>query len=328
MQGIFTVSLDFELHWGVFDKRDRVDRASCYKNTIQLIPRLLDLFEEYEVHATWATVGALFANDRAEWETFKPSPLPGYTLGKYSAYKWVDQHGLPEDFYFAHFSPEAINMILKSAGQELGTHTFGHYYCLEQQDGFEAFDADLKAAQKAASKFNTKPVSLVFPRNQFNTECLEICHNNGIKVVRSNPANWFWDPIADAKSQLLRKVFRTGDAYIPLGRRTSYPLSAIAAKKGEPLQLPASRFLRPWSSKHPVANKLSLQRLLKELKTAAKHNECYHLWWHPENFGDYPEQNIRNLIFVLEEYRKCKQKFGMTSWNIGEYVAQLNAQSN
>ena len=323
MQGIFTISLDFELHWGVFDKKDRSRRTACYKNTIQLIPRLLNLFEKYGVHVTWATVGALYAKDQKEWNQFKTSILPRYTLEKYSAYKWVEQHGLPEDFSFAHFAPQAVSNILRYPGQELGTHTFGHYYCLERQNGFEAFDADLKAAKKAALKFNNSPVSLVFPRNQFNKECLEVCYNNGIQVVRSNPPNWFWEPIPDGKSHLMRKLFRTGDAYIPLGHRTSYPLSSIAVKAGEPLQLPASRFLRPWSANYQLANKLSLRRLIKELRAAAVHKECYHLWWHPENFGDFPEENIQTLTLVLEEYKKLKQKFGMTSWNMGEYVEQL-----
>lgn len=323
MPGIFTISLDFELHWGVFDKRDREARTNCYQNTIQLVPRLLALFEKYEVHVTWATVGALFAKDREEWEQLKPSTLPRYELQKYSAYTYIDRNGLTSEYYFAHFAPEAVKSILNYQGQELGTHTFGHYYCLERQPGFEAFDADLKAAQKAASKFNSHPVSLVFPRNQFNQECLDICYQNNIKVVRSNPANWFWEPIADGESQLMRKVFRTGDAYVPLGRRTSYPLSAVSAKPGEPIQVPASRFLRPWSPKHKLANALSYRRLLSELKTAAVKEECYHLWWHPENFGDYPDENIRNLTSILEEFKKCKQRHGMTSWNMGEYALHL-----
>ncbi|HEY1200814.1 MAG TPA: hypothetical protein VGE79_07530, partial [Niastella sp.] len=48
--------------------------------------------------------------------------------------------------------------------------------------------------------------------------------------------------------------------------------------------------------------------------------EVYHLWWHPENFGDYPEQNLNNLRILLEQYKKCKEKYNMTSWNMGEYV--------
>jgi hypothetical protein len=323
MTGIFTISLDFELHWGVFDKKERDLRTTCYKNTLQLIPQLLKQFEAYEIQVTWATVGGVFAKDRYDWEQLKPSIQPEYTHQKYSAYKWVEQHGLPENLYFAHFAPEIVNDILRYPGQELGTHTFGHYYCLEQQNRHEAFDADLKAARKTALKFNSDPISLVFPRNQFDERSLNTCYNNGIKVVRSNPDNWFWAPISDEKPQLLRKVFRTGDAYLQLGHRTSYPLTAIAIKPNQPLQVPASRLLRPWNPKYQLANKLSLQRIVRELKTAAIQKECYHLWWHPENFGDYPEQNLKNLNLILEEYKKWKNKYSMESWNMGEYAKQL-----
>lgn len=323
MQGILTISLDFELHWGVFDKKDRSGRTACYKNTLALIPELLQLFEKHKVNVTWATVGSMFAQDRKEWDELKPSIQPHYSLEKYSAYKWVEQNGLPEQQYFAHFAPSEVASILQYSGQELGTHTFSHYYCLEKQDGYQAFDADLQAVKKTALKFQNNPVSLVFPRNQFNDECLKICYNNDIRVVRSNPNSWFWTPIPNEESQLVRKVFRTGDAYLKLGKRTSYPLDTIRPKNGHPIQLPASRFLRPWNEKYKWSNTFSLRRVLNELKEAATHKECYHLWWHPENFGDYPEQNIQNLKTILQEYDNCKQKHGMVSWNMGEYATNL-----
>ncbi len=324
MQGIFTISLDFELHWGVFDKKDRLSRVECYRNTLSLIPELLKLFEKYEVSATWATVGAVLAKDRSEWETLKPIIEPEYTVEKYSAYKWVARNGLPEDLYFAHFAPETIDTILHTPGQELGTHTFGHYYCLEEQKTFQAFDADLKAARKTAGKFSTEPVSLVFPRNQFNEQSLRICHSNGIRVVRSNPNKWFWKPIADSQPQMLRKIYRTGDAYIQFGGRTSYPLGSVAIPADGPIQLPASRLLRPWHPKFGLANGIAQKRVVKELKAAATHHECYHLWWHPENFGDHPQENLKNLTVILEQYAICKSKHGMTSWNMGDYARNLS----
>lgn len=324
MPGIFTISLDFELHWGVFDKKDRQQRTACYKNTLAIIPELLQLFEKHQVNVTWATVGSMFVSNREEWDKIKPSVEPHYALEKYSAYKYVEENGLPEQLYFAHFAPAEVASILQYRGQELGTHTFSHYYCLEKQDGYQAFDADLKAVKSTASKFQNNPVSLVFPRNQFNTETLQICNTNGIKVVRSNPNSWFWTPIPNEESQLMRKVFRTGDAYLKLGKRTSYPLSSIRKQEGQPLQLPASRFLRPWNAKYRWTNSLSLRRVLNELKDAAVHKECYHLWWHPENFGDYPQQNLENLRTILKEYDICKQKHGMTSWNMGEYAINLS----
>jgi peptidoglycan/xylan/chitin deacetylase (PgdA/CDA1 family) len=322
MAGIFTISLDFELHWGVFDKRDRKVREANYKNTLGIaVPQMLELFSKYDVHVTWATVGSLFAQNEQEWQQFRPAIEPDYETERYNAYKWVRQHGMPEEYNWAHFAPEEVAMILKYPGQELATHTFSHYYCLETQREKLAFDADLKAAQKAAAKFNTSVRSLVFPRNQVNPALLKTCLDNGIKAVRSNPSGWFWKPVADGGATIVRRLFRTADAYIQVGTiRTTYPLSAISVTPGEPLQLPASRFMRPWQPKYDFANKMQLRRLCRELRSAAVRKEVYHLWWHPENFGDYPEQNLKNLEVLLQHYKKYKEKYGMTSWNMGEYV--------
>lgn len=323
MQGIFTISLDYELHWGVFDKRDREQRKVCYRNTQDIIPRLLALFTQYDVHVTWATVGSMFAGDKAEWEKLKPKHLPDYTQEKYSAYKWVETNGISKEDEWVHFAPDSIKLIQQYPGQELGTHTFGHYYCIEPKDKPEAFAADLDSVNLAAGAFNANMVSLVFPRNQFNSDYLKICYDKGIRAVRSNPDNWFWTPIPDDQSSIMRVLFRTGDAYFQAGKRTSYPLSSIKIIKGEPLQLPASRLLRAWSAKYPLTNKLRLRRILHEMRTAAKKNECYHLWWHPENYGYFPEESLVELEIILNEYSVLKNKYGMTSWNMGEYVNVL-----
>lgn len=327
MPGIFTISLDFELHWGVFDKKDRQQRKACYLNTLESIPKVLALFEKYNVHATWAVVGGVMAKDQQEWERWKPLTEPCYELEEYSAYAWVRKNGLDPAYHWAHFAPATVSTILSYRGQEMGTHTFGHFYCLERQAANEAFDADLKSAKAAAEKFGCRLSSLVFPRNQFNPEHLRTCYANGIRVVRSNPSSWFWSPITDKSANSLRKIFRTGDAYVPLGtRRTSYPLHAIQARKEEPLQLPASRLFRPWSPKMPLLGKLSLRRSIGELYAAAIHGECYHLWWHPENFGDYPRQNLVQLERLLLHFQKCQEKYGMESWNMGEYKSLLNEE--
>ncbi|NII27401.1 polysaccharide deacetylase family protein [Pseudoflavitalea sp. X16] len=324
MEGIFTISLDFELHWGVFDKKDRQKRAACYRNTLQLIPRMLEQFAAANVHVTWATVGSLFAKDQQEWELLKPAIEPGYSLEQYSAYRWVAQHGLSPQYHWAHFAPQTIKEILRYPGQELGSHTFSHFYCLEQQHEPMAFEADCRAAQRAAALFNTKLTSLVFPRNQFNPAYLKTCFEQGITTIRTNPVHWFWSPVSNRGAGILRKIMRTADAYIQVGgTRTSYPLSSVQVIPGEPLRLPASRFLRPWRSEYRFANKWRLRRLCQELRTAAIRKECYHLWWHPENFGDHPEENMESLRILLQQYTTCREQYGMKSWNMGEYATHL-----
>jgi peptidoglycan/xylan/chitin deacetylase (PgdA/CDA1 family) len=322
MAGIFTISLDFELHWGVFDKRDRSARMTCYENTRNLIPGLLQAFEKNKVHVTWATVGSLFANDKTEWDQFSPSVKPTYVNKKVSAYEYVEQETIDEH-ETAFFAADLVKEILNYEGQELATHTFSHYYCCEDGQNVRQFDADLKAAKAAAEKLDVQITSLVFPRNQFNESYLEVCWNNGIKVVRSNPDVWYWTGIADNDTSIVRKLFRTGDTFVPLGKRT-YPLSAIKKKKNSPLMLPASRLLRSYTPKYKVGNTLRLKRILSEMQYAAQHNECYHLWWHPENFGDHPSENMYDLQIILDHYKHLSSKYRMQSWNMAAYWKQLH----
>lgn len=42
------------------------------------VPRMLDLFEEFDIGVTWATVGFLFARSRQELEECSPAVRPQY----------------------------------------------------------------------------------------------------------------------------------------------------------------------------------------------------------------------------------------------------------
>ena len=59
-RGIFTISLDFELGWGFVGKRNIKQYAENFLGVYSAIPAILEIFNEYNIHATWATVGFLF----------------------------------------------------------------------------------------------------------------------------------------------------------------------------------------------------------------------------------------------------------------------------
>ena len=48
------ISLDFELHWGRFDKVPIQNWETYYQTAREVIPKLLSLFSQYEVEVTWA----------------------------------------------------------------------------------------------------------------------------------------------------------------------------------------------------------------------------------------------------------------------------------
>lgn len=323
--GVFTISLDFELHWGVFDKRNREKRKQIYENTIQLIPQLLDLFAEFEIGVTWATVGSLFCKNEEEWRASFPALLPNYALEKYSPYKFADANGIGDATGYAHFAPDLVKRIAAYNGQELATHTFSHYYCLEKGQTKDAFAADLAVVQKLATDLVGKPLqSLVFPRNQYNHDYLNICEANGITAIRSNPAVWFWSGIGNDDTSLLRRLFRTGDIFVATGKRMSYPAESIQKKAGEPLSIPASRLLRQHDPKYRFLNRLRVKRIEDELSLAAAHQEYYHLWWHPENFGATPSACMAELHEILNHYKMLKEKLGMQSMTMHQIQNQFS----
>jgi len=62
--GVFTLSLDVELAWGMFDV-DGLDRhTDSYRATGDVVDRLCTLFDRYDVPATWALVAHLLRDCR------------------------------------------------------------------------------------------------------------------------------------------------------------------------------------------------------------------------------------------------------------------------
>ena len=307
--GALVISLDFELLWGVFDKVDWREKKEYFQNTRELIPKMLRLFEEYEVSCTWATVGMLFNENWDEWNHNIPEILPNYENDKLSAYKYGKsiQNKETEELCFA---PELIKRITETPGQEIGTHTYSHYYCLEPGQNIKSFHTDLQKSKHLAESFGVELKSLVFPRNQYNVDYLEACREMGLETVRTNPNVWYWENTQEDSFQ--RKLFRTGDAYIGLNNKSYTDIPEIAPGiSGQK----ASRLLRPNSGRN-FLDRVRIKRIQSEMSSAAKYNEVYHLWWHPHNFGGKPEKNLLELKVILEHFKTCQNKFGFPSLNM------------
>lgn len=287
------ISLDFELHWGRFDKYRLEDYQGYYKTTLEIIPRLLDLFEKYQINATWATVGMLMAENWEEWNQFAPEEKPDFHKEKYSAYVWGNQS--KRTSAIGMFAPDQVKMIASLPGQELASHTFSHFYTGEKGSSLEAFKSDLFSAKNIArSKFGLELESLVFPRNQYHSQVLEIAAKSGFKAARTNPSDWFWQETSN--ENLIKKVFRTGDTLFQMGKPVSFQLKECL--DAPLLQIPASRLLRPYR-KGSIFNKLRIDRIKSEIESACKLKKAYHLWWHPHNFGHHPTENLDILEQIL-----------------------------
>lgn len=315
--GIFTISLDFELYWGTRDSRTLETYGANVLGAREAVPRMLALFERYGIHATWATVGFVFFDGPSELAPYLPPVLPDYERARLSPYgelRRIERGEVPKEYFFA---PDLVEKIRSAPGQEIGSHTFSHYYCLEPGQTREAFAADAAAIRDAAKrKFDADIRSLVFPRNQTTESYCEVSREAGIRAFRGNQRSWLYEAKNQDGETLLRRGLRLVDSYVNLTGHHAHRLEDL--REGAIADVRASRFLRPYSRKLRALEPLRLRRIRDDLTHAARTGGLYHLWWHPENFGADSEQNLRFLERILQHYALLRQTHAMQSQNMRE----------
>ena len=149
-------------------------------------------------------------------------------------------------------------MLKNQPNIEIGTHTYSHFYCLEEGQTTEQFDADINLACKVAKENGIKLNSIVFPRNQVSNEHLKICAKYDILSYRGNPQKYF-GKTSNRLQYLYYRISRLIDAYFNWGGITSTPLSKIKIEE-LPLNIPASRMLRPYMEKLSFLEPLRTRR--------------------------------------------------------------------
>src|SRR3546814_10142938 len=95
---------------------------------------MLELFEKSGIHATWATVGFLMCDGRDELLARAPEDLPTYADPRLSNYSYLDEVGVSERVDPYYFAPSMVRRILQCPDQEIATHSYSHYYCLERSE--------------------------------------------------------------------------------------------------------------------------------------------------------------------------------------------------
>jgi peptidoglycan/xylan/chitin deacetylase (PgdA/CDA1 family) len=314
LKSFFTISLDFELFWGVLDSKTLAGYGKNVLGERIAIPKMLELFQKYEIEVTWATVGFIFCESKAELLQSLPEKLPSYKKKVLSPYSYINEIGRNEIEDPLHFASSLIRKIRNTPGQEIGCHTFSHYYCVEDGQNNLEFRADLKAAlQVAKSTQGIDLKSIVFPRNQINPDYLQTCVEGGISSYRGNPTSWAYRSASRADNSLPKRMFRLMDSYFNLSGSL---LCEVKVDKSGILNIPASMFLRPYSNKLSFLEWLKVNRIKRSMTHAAKAGRGFHLWWHPHNFGCDVELNLNNLNIILMHFKKLERAYGMKSMNM------------
>jgi peptidoglycan/xylan/chitin deacetylase (PgdA/CDA1 family) len=315
MSGVLVISIDFELHWGVRERPlDGPYRANL-AGVPQSVRRTLDLFREFEVRGTWATVGFLFAESRKQMLTYSPTVRRRYRATQLDPYQEATGEGEADDPF--HFGASLVREIASTVGQEVATHTYSHFYCLEPGEDVDiAFQADLESARRIMrDTLGREPRSIVFPRNRHNPRFDGILRSAGIDCYRGNPSAWMWRPPRSVAQNRLARAARLLDAYVPVAGDHSFAWEDVPQQNGM-FNVPASFLVRPLSSG------LRGWRIRRAIRHAARKGRIIHLWWHPHNFGVRTEENMAALRAILRTFDDCRRRYGMESLTMSEVAAR------
>ena len=315
------VSLDFELFWGMLDQCTLHEYQDHVLGGRQAIPQLLDLFEKYGIHATWAAVGFLFGEDAKSLRQYFPREelRPSYENPALDPYSWFDKIGENEQQAPCFFAPSLLKKIAACPGQEIASHTFCHYYCREKGQTPEQFRADLLAAKAGAQAQGYALRSMVLPRNQCEPEYTQILRECGFTAYRDEENDWIHEKI---KFRPLLRALRLADVYLPLTGLGGYK----PKNEGGIWNLTGSRMYKPIFPALRIFEGLKLARIKAQMRHAAKRGLTFHLWWHPHNIGVRTQEHFAQLEKIFQYYEQLKDRYGMQSRNMAEAAAQLEEE--
>lgn len=324
-KGALVISIDFEIHWGVSDRHTIESYFENLKNDRAVVKKCLELFRENNIHATWATVGMLFCENKQELFSYvDESHRPAYVRKHISNYEVAVGAGENEKEDPYHYAPSLVKQIASTPGQEIASHTYSHFYCLEAGQTPEAFGYDLKAAKTVAKKYDVELKGIVFPANQFEQAHIDKCKEEGLTYYRGNYPSWMYQLKAKSEEGKFKRLSRLLDFYFPVnGKRIVQP-SIVNGM----INIPASCFLRPYSHKLSFLEGRRLARMKAEMTAAAKQKKIYHLWWHPHNFGRDMDKNFEILLKLIHHFKSLEKKYGMESLTMGEVAERFNQKKN
>lgn len=318
MSGTLIVSLDFELFWGMQD----VSTLEQYRENIvggkKAIPKLLNIFRKYDIHATWATVGFMFAKDYDEVKSFFPEKeeYPTYENKECSTYRCFNDLEQIDNEAGCFYAQSVIKKIAEIPGMEIGSHTFSHYYCREAGQTVEQFEADMKAAKSIAKAQGIDLTSVVLPRNQCEPEYVKVLKKLGFQSYRDEENDWIHEKI---RIRPLMRLLRLADVYVPFTGQGGY---RPGIEDGI-VNLVGSRMYKPYFKPLWFLEGLKIRRIKKQMLHAAKHGLTFHLWWHPHNIGVYTNYHLKQLETIFSYYDKLKQQYGMRSLNMNEISQEI-----
>lgn len=315
--GILTISIDVELAWGFCDKIIQTRIRNAIQRERDIVRRLLTLFAQYDIRATWAVVGHLLAT-QCDWSNGQVHPEIERPLTDKNERDWFFQHPRNHDdpLWYGRDMVEWIRTACPT--QEIGSHSFCHLPYCEKSTRRNAVKADISRARALHNAHGLPFEVFIFPRNIVGYR--DILAEAGVRVYRGHA------PGRDAGVSF-RPLRRLLNFFSFFTTKAPATVSATVDDVGM-VNVPDSMLL---SSRHGLRKFIPSRQLVAMgragLDRAVDRGEIFHLWFHPSNFADKMDNQLSILEDILryaQELRSGNQLKVLTLGDIQRFIHQPN----
>lgn len=315
-RGAFTISLDFELIWGTLDLfGTRGFGEACRVEREVVVDRLLDLFAELDVSATWCILGHLFLDSCSATDgVMHPEivrPSHAWASGDWFA---RDPGGTEAT------APEFLGRSLVErvracpVHQEVGCHSFSHVIFGDPGCSRETAASELRACVEAAERMGVELRAFAFPRNSVGH--LDVLAEHGLRCYRGPEPVWY--EMAESRGALARMahlwdVVRAGTPPVVWPERDASGL----------WNLPGSMIYFPRHGlRRYIPMSVRVRRAKKGLDAAARARGVFHLWFHPTNLADGVDAMFDGLREILSHARALRERGDIDILTMSEVIEQ------
>ena len=295
-RGVFTVSLDFELIWGTLDLFGPDGfREAYHRERAEVIDRLLTLFVEFDVSATWCVLGHLFLERCAAKGGRKHPEIVRPSHSWYKQDWFIHDPCDGEESAPLFYGRSLVDKILACpVPQEIGSHGFSHIIFGDPGCSRATAESEISECVRLAEAQGIRMRSFAFPRNQVGH--LDVLYENGFTCYRGPDPLWYEQ--GNGKRTIVQRLGHLWDIV-----RMAQPPVVVPERTAVGIwNIPGSMIYFPMHGlRRYIPASVRVRRAIKGLEAAAREKKIFHLWFHPTNLAFQVEEMFNGLRAILEQ---------------------------
>jgi peptidoglycan/xylan/chitin deacetylase (PgdA/CDA1 family) len=290
---VFTISLDFEMIWGTLDLFGPGRFRRACEAEREVVVRLLDLFVEYEVPATWCILGHLFL-DGCTPEDGRKHPEIVRPAHRWCRHDWFEHDPCGTEQSAPSFFARSLVERIRGCAvpQEIGSHGFSHVIFGDSGCSRATAESEVAACVEIARALGLEMSSFAFPRNRVGH--LDVLRRFGFACYRGPEPIWYERTDRKGVRERLAHLWDVLRAATPPVVLPELTPSGVWNIPGSMIYFPMHGFRRLI----PVGRRV--RRAIRGLDAAAARKKVFHLWFHPTNMVDRMDAMFGGLRAVIE----------------------------